>query len=78
MYVMICANKGVRVLVAGLEYGFKGKSFSDRCQPLMATAEYVTKVQCYWYPTGNLANYSFRKIFDDKLVLLARNELMNH
>ena len=37
---------------------------------LMATAEYVTKVHAVCTRTGNLANYSFRKSNDDKLVLL--------
>ena len=36
----------------------------------MATAEYVTKVHAVCTRTGNLAQYSFRKSSDDKLVLL--------
>jgi thymidine kinase len=36
----------------------------------MATAEYVTKVHAICTRTGNLANYSFRKSNNDKLVLL--------
>lgn len=37
---------------------------------LMATAEYVTKVHAICTRTGNLANYSFRKSSNDKLVML--------
>ena len=37
---------------------------------LMATAEYVTKVHAVCTRTGNLANYSFRKSANEKLVLL--------
>mgnify|MGYP000622133782 CR=1 FL=1 len=70
--VSVCndlANKGVRVLVAGLDMDFKGNPFGPM-PALMATAEYVTKVHAICTRTGNLANYSFRKSSDDKLVLL--------
>ena len=40
----------------------------------MATAEYVTKVHAVCTRTGNLANYSFRKTDNDKLVMLGENE----
>ncbi|WP_405400315.1 thymidine kinase [Maribacter sp. Asnod2-G09] len=70
--VTICndlANKGVRVIVAGLDMDFKGKPFGPM-PALMATAEYVTKVHAICTRTGNLANYSFRKSNNDKLVML--------
>ncbi|MEN1784031.1 MAG: thymidine kinase [Bacteroidota bacterium] len=70
--VTVCndlANKGVRVVVAGLDMDFKGNPFGPM-PALMATAEYVTKVHAVCTRTGNLANYSFRKSDDDKLVLL--------
>jgi thymidine kinase len=41
---------------------------------LMATAEYVTKVHAVCTRTGNLANYSFRKNTNDKLVMLGETE----
>ncbi|MEC8134114.1 MAG: thymidine kinase, partial [Bacteroidota bacterium] len=44
--VAVCnalANRGVRVVVAGLDMDFKGKPFGPMPN-LMATAEYVTKV----------------------------------
>jgi thymidine kinase len=41
---------------------------------LMATAEYVTKVHAICPRTGNLANYSFRKSQNDRLVLLGETE----
>jgi thymidine kinase len=40
----------------------------------MATAEYVTKVHAICTRTGNLANYSFRKSDNDKLVLLGETD----
>jgi len=70
--VSVCnalANKGVRVIVAGLDMDFKGNPFGPMPN-LMATAEYVTKVHAVCTRTGNLAQYSFRKSNDDKLVLL--------
>jgi len=70
--VTVCndlANCGVRVVVAGLDMDFKGNPFGPM-PALMAAAEYVTKVHAVCTRTGNLANYSFRKANDDKLVLL--------
>ena len=65
----VLANKGIRVIVAGLDMDFKGNPFGPMPN-LMATAEYVTKVHAVCTRTGNLAHYSFRKLNDDKLVLL--------
>jgi len=63
------ANKGVRVIVAGLDMDFKGNPFGPMPY-LMATAEYVTKVHAICTKTGNLAQYSYRKAKSDDLVLL--------
>lgn len=70
--VAVCndlANRGIRVIVAGLDMDFKGNPFGPM-PALMATAEYVTKVHAVCTRTGNLANYSFRKTQNDDLVLL--------
>lgn len=67
------ANRGVRVVVAGLDMDFKGNPFGPM-PALMATAEYVTKVHAICTRTGNLANYSFRKSKSDKLVFLGETE----
>lgn len=74
--VAVCndlANNGIRVIVAGLDMDFKGNPFGPM-PALMATAEYVTKVHAVCTRTGNLANYSFRKANNDKLVLLGETE----
>lgn len=63
------ANEGKRVIVAGLDMDFKGRPFGPMPN-LMATAEYVTKVHAICVRTGNLANYSYRKIDSDRLVEL--------
>lgn len=74
--VTVCndlANKGVRVVVAGLDMDFKGNPFGPM-PALMATAEYVTKVHAVCTRTGNLANYSFRKSSNDNIVMLGETE----
>ena len=67
------ANRGIRVIVAGLDMDFKGNPFGPM-PALMATAEYVTKVHAVCTHTGNLANYSFRKASNDNLVMLGENQ----
>ncbi|EDO29733.1 predicted protein [Nematostella vectensis] len=74
--VSVCndlANSGIRVIVAGLDMDFKGNPFGPMPN-LMATAEYVTKVHAVCTRTGNLANYSFRKTENDKLVMLGETD----
>lgn len=53
------ANRGCRVIVAGLDMDFQGRPFGPMPY-LMATAEYVTKVHAICVRTGNLAHYSHR------------------
>jgi thymidine kinase len=70
--VSVCndlANRGVRVIVAGLDMDFKGNPFGPM-PALMATAEYVTKVHAVCTKTGNLAHFSHRTIPDERLVVL--------
>ena len=74
--VKVCndlANRGVRVIVAGLDMDFKGNPFGPM-PALMATAEYVTKVHAVCTRTGNLAQYSYRKAKSDALVLLGETD----
>ena len=67
------ANRGIRVIVAGLDMDYKGNPFGPM-PALMATAEYVTKVHAVCTRTGNLANYSYRKAQSNDLVLLGETE----
>ena len=74
--VKVCndlANKGTRVIVAGLDMDFKGNPFGPM-PALMATAEYVTKVHAICAETGNLAHYSHRKNSNHNLVMLGESE----
>ncbi len=67
------ANRGVRVIIAGLDMDFMGKPFGPMPY-LLAIAEYVTKVHAICTRTGNLAHYSYRLTDDDKLVLLGETQ----
>lgn len=68
------ANRGVRVVVAGLDMDFEGRPFGPMPH-LMAIAEYVTKVHAVCVHTGNLAHYSHRKVQGEKQVMLGeKNE----
>ncbi|WBX76937.1 thymidine kinase [Tenacibaculum ovolyticum] len=74
--VAVCndlANRGVRVIVAGLDMDFKGNPFGPM-PALMATAEYVTKVHAVCTHTGNLAHFSYRKALNEDLVLLGETQ----
>ncbi|MGB2128146.1 MAG: thymidine kinase [Flavicella sp.] len=74
--VAVCndlANRGIRVIVAGLDMDFKGNPFGPMPH-LMATAEYVTKVHAVCTQTGNLAHYSHRINDNEKLVMLGEVE----
>jgi thymidine kinase len=67
------ANMGVRVIVAGLDMDFSGKPFGPM-PAILACAEYVTKVHAICMQCGNLAQYSYRKVASDKLVLLGETQ----
>ncbi|HLN54315.1 MAG TPA: thymidine kinase [Lentimicrobium sp.] len=67
------AAQGIRVIVAGLDMDFTGKPFGP-VPALMATAEYVTKVHAICIRCGNLAQYSYRKTDDQKLVMLGETD----
>ena len=70
---MKLANKGKRVIVAGLDMDFSGKPFGPM-PALMAIAEYVTKVHAICQKCGDIANYSYRKIAEQKTVMLGEQD----
>ncbi len=67
------ANKGVRVVVAGLDMDYKGKPFGP-IPSLIACAEYVTKVHAICMECGDLAQYSYRMGENNKLVMLGEQD----
>ena len=68
------ANKGIRIIIAGLDMDYLGKPFGPMPK-LMAIAEDVLKVHAICTETGKPANYSFRKSNNDDTVMLGeKNE----
>jgi thymidine kinase len=67
------ANKGIRVIVAGLDMDFLGKPFGPM-PALMSIAEYITKVHAVCVQCGNLANHSHRITLEKSLVLLGEKD----
>ena len=63
------AFRGIRVIVAGLDMDYLGNPFGQMPN-LLAKADYVTKLHAICQQCGNMANYSFRKVADEKQVLL--------
>ena len=63
------ANRGVRVIVAGLDMDFKGVPFGPM-PALCAIADDVTKVHAICVKCGNLAYVSHRIVSGDKRVML--------
>ena len=63
------ANRGVRVIIAGLDMDFKGNPFGPM-PALCAIADEVTKVHAICVRCGALAYLSHRLVRNDKQVLL--------
>jgi thymidine kinase len=67
------ANKGVRVIVAGLDMDFKGQPFGPM-PAIMAMADSVTKLQAVCVRCGNPAMYSYRLVGSENKILLGEKE----
>ncbi|MZQ50386.1 MAG: thymidine kinase [Bacteroidales bacterium] len=67
------ANNGKRVIVAGLDMDFMGNPFGPM-PALLAIAEYVTKLHAICMRCGNLAQYSFRKSDESRVVVLGEKD----
>ena len=67
------ANKGVRVIIAGLDMDYLGQPFGPMPQ-LMAMAEYVSKVHAVCVDCGNLAHFSYRTVAQKEQVLVGAIE----
>jgi len=63
------ANKGKRVIVAGLDQDYLGKPFEPMPQ-LLAIAEYITKTLAICVVCGNPANHTQRLVASQDRVLL--------
>ena len=67
------ADRGIRVIIAGLDMDFAGKPFGPM-PALMAVAEDVQKVHAICVQCGSPANHSHRLAKSDKLVLLGEKD----
>ena len=67
------ANRGTRVIVAGLDMDFLGQPFGPM-PALMAVAEFVTKVHAICVRCGELASYSFRVTAAEDKILLGETD----
>ena len=63
------ANRGMRVIVAGLDQDYLGKPFEPMPQ-LLAIAEYITKTHAICMVCGNPANHTQRLVASADRVLL--------
>ena len=72
--VQTLANRGVRVIVAGLDTDYLGQPFGPM-PALMAIAEEVQKVHAICVKCGNLANHSHRLTKDQNLVVLGEKDV---
>lgn len=72
--VQTLANRGVRVIIAGLDTDFLGKPFGPM-PSLMAIAEDVQKVHAICVKCGNLANHSHRLSASTNLVELGEKDV---
>ncbi|MCQ2178027.1 MAG: thymidine kinase [Bacteroidales bacterium] len=68
------ANRGVRVIAAGLDTDYLGKPFGPMPM-LMAVAEDVQKVHAICVKCGNLANHSHRLSKSRDLVVLGEKDI---
>ncbi len=67
------ANKGIRVIVAGLDMDFLGKPFGPM-PDLLAIAEHVTKVNAVCMQCGSPAVYSYRTVANENKILLGEKD----
>lgn len=68
------ANKGTRVIVAGLDMDFRGEPFGPM-PALIAVAEFVTKVHAICQRCGSLANYSYRLRQEETQIVLGEKDV---
>ena len=69
----VLANRGVRVIVAGLDMDYRGNPFGPMPR-LMAIAESVTKVHAVCVKCGAPALYSYRLASESGTILLGEKE----
>ncbi len=69
----ILADRGHRVIIAGLDMDFKRQPFGPMAE-LCAIADSVHKIHAICMDCGRLANYSYRLVEGDKQVMLGEKQ----
>jgi len=69
----VLANRGIRVIVAGLDMDYLGNPFGPMPQ-MLAIAEFVSKVHAICMNCGNLANHSHRTVTNSSRILLGEQD----
>ena len=72
--VQTLANRGIRVIIAGLDTDFMGKPFGPM-PALMAVAEDIQKVHAICVKCGSPANHSHRLSKSEQLVVLGETDI---
>ncbi|MEO1434802.1 MAG: thymidine kinase, partial [Bacteroidota bacterium] len=67
------AERGCRVIIAGLDMDYKGRPFGPMPN-LLAVAEYITKVHAICPHCGSLATHSYRLVNEGSTVFLGEKE----
>ena len=67
------AQKGIRVIIAGLDMDFEGKPFGPMPH-LLSIADYITKVHAICMQCGDIAHFSYRKTTDKGKILLGEKD----
>lgn len=68
------AQRGIRVIVAGLDMDFQAQPFGSM-PLLLAKADYITKLHAICVKCGQIANFSYRKAAAEQKILLGETDL---
>ncbi len=68
------AQRGIRVIVAGLDMDYMGNPFGQMPN-LLAKADYITKLHAICMKCGNIANISYRKVATGPQILLGEKDI---
>jgi thymidine kinase len=67
------AQKGIRVIVTGLDMDFEGKPFGP-IPHLLSIADYITKVHAICVKCGDIAHFSYRTTSEKSKILLGEKD----
>lgn len=68
------AEKGIRVIIAGLDMDYTGKPFGQM-PALLSIADFITKLHAICMQCGSIANFSFRKNEKSTQVIIGEKDL---